>query len=246
VTFRFHPGTNLHWLVLCDHASNHVPGELSDLGLTPHELGRHTAWDIGAGDVARRISRGLSAPLIEQGISRLVIDANRGWDDATLIPEISDGTWVPGNQRIDAAEKHRRWRRWHQPYHRRIERHLNQMHGVGLVPFVLSVHSFTPQLGGDEPRPWPIGVLWRHDPTLAHALIRHLGRDGTMVGDNKPYDGHLAMGYTVEFHGIGRALPYTMIELRQDQLATPAARRRWANKIVSALEAVVGHFRRIR
>jgi predicted N-formylglutamate amidohydrolase len=120
------------------------------------------------------------------------------------------------------------------------------MQAIGISPFVVSVHSFTPQLSGDEPRPWPVGVLWRHDPTLAHALIRHLARDGTLVGDNQPYDGHLAMGYTVEVHAIRRGLPYTMIEIRQDQLATPAGRRRWAMKIGSALEAVVGQFQRIR
>jgi predicted N-formylglutamate amidohydrolase len=244
--FRFHPGSNLHWLVLCDHASNHVPAEYRGLGLPPFELTRHIAWDLGAGDMARRLARALRSPLIEQGVSRLVIDANRAWDDPTLIPPVSDGTSIPGNQDIDEDEKRRRWQRWHQPYHRRIARHLNQMHAVGIVPFVLSVHSFTPQLGSDEPRPWPIGVLWRHDPTLAHALVRHLAGDGTHVGDNKPYDGHLAMGYTVDFHAIGRALPYTMIEMRQDQLATPSGRRRWALKVGSALEAVVGHFRRIR
>lgn len=244
--FRFHPGSNLHWLVLCDHASNHVPAEYGGLGLPPFELTRHIAWDIGAAAVARAVASGLHAPLVEQGVSRLVIDANRAWDNPTLIPPTSDGTPVPGNQGLDEAEKLRRWQRWHQPYHRRIARHLNQMHAVGIAPFVVSVHSFTPQLGGEVPRPWPVGVLWRHDPTLAHALVRQLGRDGTLVGDNKPYDGHEAMGHTVEHHAIGRGLPYTMIELRQDQLATPAARRRWARKLVSALETVVGHFRRIR
>ena len=38
----------------------------------------------------------LKAPMIEHGISRLVIDPNRAKDDPTLIPEISDATVVPG------------------------------------------------------------------------------------------------------------------------------------------------------
>ena len=240
--FRFHPGANLHWLLLCDHASNRVPPELADLGLPPFELQRHIAWDIGAADVARRLAQGLRAPWIESRVSRLVVDANRRLDDPTLMPEISDGTVVPGNQGLDAAERRRRIQRYHQPYHRRIDRHLNQLTHSAIVPLVVSIHSFTPQLGS-EARPWPVGVLWRHDPAFAHHLIRELSRDGTLVGDNQPYDGHLAMGYSVDHHAIRRGLPYTMIELRQDQLGTPASRRRWALKLLHALQHTARHFR---
>lgn len=242
--YRWHAGVDLHWLVLCDHASNRVPPELCDLGLPRSELLRHIAWDIGAADVARRLARHLRAPMIEQCVSRLVIDANRAGDDPTLIPEISDGTPIPGNHGLDATERRRRWLAYHQPYHRRIDRHLNQLAASSLVPLVVSIHSFTPKLGcSSESRPWPIGVLWRHDPGFAHALIRELSRDGTLVGDNQPYDGHYAMGHTVDFHAIRRGLPNTMIELRQDQLGTPAARARWAARLYSALVRTAVHFR---
>lgn len=240
--YRFHPGTNLHWLVLCDHASNRIPPELDLLGLPAFERQRHIAWDIGAADVARRVAAGLRAPRIESQVSRLVIDVNRRLDDPTLIPPVSDGTQIPGNLDLSQHERQRRIEAYHQPYHRRIERHLNQLEHTAVVPLLLSIHSFTPQLGTD-PRPWPIGVLWRHDPSFAHHLIRELGRDGTHVGDNQPYDGHLAMGYTVDHHAIRRGLPYTMIELRQDQLGTPANRRRWALKLLHALQRTARHFR---
>jgi predicted N-formylglutamate amidohydrolase len=240
--YRFHPGADLHWLVLCDHASNRVPAELDDLGLSAFELQRHIAWDIGAADVARRVAAGLRAPWIESCVSRLVIDVNRAWDDPTLIPAISDRTLIPGNQDLPADERRRRFEAYHQPYQRRIERHLNQLEHSSVVPLVVSIHSFTPQLGA-EPRPWPVGVLWRHDPSFAHHLIRELARDGTHVGDNQPYDGHLAMGHTVDYQAIRRGLPYTMIELRQDQLGTPASRRRWSLKVLHALQATAGHFR---
>jgi predicted N-formylglutamate amidohydrolase len=242
--YQWHPGSNLHWLILCDHAANRVPAPLSELGLSRFDLTRHIAWDIGAADVARRLARQLRAPMIEHAISRLVIDANRGSDDPTLIPAISDDTPIPGNQNLTRTEVDRRWREYHQPYHRRIDRHLNQLAGTSLVPLVLSIHSFTPALGSiGETRPWPVGVLWRHDPTFAHHLIRELSRDGTLVGDNQPYDGHLAMGYTVDHHAIRRGLPYTMIELRQDQLSTPAVRAQWANRLQRALVRTANHFR---
>ena len=242
--FRWHPGSNLHWLVLCDHASNKIPGPLHDLGLSPFDLTRHIACDLGAVDVARRIARALKAPMIEHGISRLVIDPNRSRDDPTLIPEVSDGTLIPGNQGLSEAERDRRWRVYHQPYHRRIDRHLKQMAMTSMVPLVLSIHSFTPMLADTrEPRPWSVGVLWRHDPTFAHHLIRELSRDGVVVGDNQPYDGHLAMGHTVDHHAIQRGLPYTMIELRQDQISTPAARAQWAARLYRALMRTSAHFR---
>jgi predicted N-formylglutamate amidohydrolase len=245
--YRWHAGVDLRWLVLCDHASNRVPAELNDLGLTAFERSRHIAWDIGAADVARRLARHLNAPWIEHGISRLVIDGNRGGDDPTLIPERSDGTVVPGNQALDARERQRRWQAYHQPYHRRIDRHLNQLAAISIAPMLVSIHSFTPRLAGTaELRPWPIGVLWRNDPSLAHPLIRELRRDGTLVGDNQPYDGHSSLGHSVDLHGARRGLPHTTIELRQDLLHTPAARARWALRLQRALVHVVAHLHPLR
>jgi len=241
--YRWHAGASLSYLVLCDHAANRVPAALNNLGLLAFDLTRHIAWDIGAADVARRLARHLSSPWIEHGFSRLLIDANRRRDDPTLIPQISDGLVIPGNQALSAVETQRRWRTYHQPYHRRIDRHLNQMRARSMVPLVISVHSFTQRLGtANEARPWPIGVLWRDDPSFAHGLIRELGSDRTLVGDNQPYDGHLAMGYTVDQHAIRRGLPYAMFELRQDQLTTPAMRARWAAKLYSALLNTAAHF----
>ena len=199
--YRWHSGTNLSCVVLCDHAANRVPSALNNLGLSDFDLTRHIAWDIGAADVARRLATHLKSPWIEHGFSRLLIDANRRWDDPTLVPQSSDGIVIPGNQALSAAAIQSRWRSYHQPYHRRIDRHLNQMRSRSIAPLIISIHSFTQRLGtANQPRPWPVGVLWRDDPSFAHMLIRELGRDGTLVGDNQPYDGHLAMGYTVDHH----------------------------------------------
>lgn len=234
--FHWHPGADLRWLVLCDHASNRVPPELGNLGLGAYELGRHIAWDIGARDVARRLARHLRAPMIEHGVSRLVIDANRPADHRSLIPDISDGIAVPGNRSLTARERQRRLELYHQPYHRRIDRHLQQMSAISMVPTLVSVHSFTPCLGSvGEPRPWPVGVLWDKDPVLAHQLIQELARDGTLVGDNRPYDGRDLPGDTIDRHAASRKLPHATVELRQDQLGTPAMRAHWARRLFLAL-----------
>ena len=93
------------FVILCDHASNHVPAELNGLGLDPANLARHIAWDIGAAGVARELSVLLDSPAILCGTSRLVIDCNRHPGAVDLIPEVSDGTIVSGNQNLTAQAR---------------------------------------------------------------------------------------------------------------------------------------------
>ena len=135
-TYHWHSGENLRWLVLCDHASNHIPAEFGNLGVNAFQLQRHVAWDAGAADVARRLAQLLAAPWIEHAISRLVIDANRTWDDNDLIPESSDDVEVPGNCGLTAAERQSRWDRYHQPYHQRIADHLDHLRALSIQPMV--------------------------------------------------------------------------------------------------------------
>ncbi len=95
-------------LVVCDHAANALPPRYGDLGLPREALERHIAYDIGAAWLARRLAARLGAPAVLSTFSRLLIDANRGADDPTLVMRVSDGDLVPGNARIDAAEIERR------------------------------------------------------------------------------------------------------------------------------------------
>ena len=61
-------------LLICEHASRHLPGRYGTLGLGPAELESHIAWDPGALGVAQALSRLLDAPLIHAAVSRLVLD----------------------------------------------------------------------------------------------------------------------------------------------------------------------------
>src|SRR5580693_2759448 len=109
------------FVILCDHASNRVPEELENLGLPASELQRHIAWDIGAAGVSEELSNIFDAPAILCGTSRLVIDCNRQLDASDLIPEISDGTPVPGNRNLSTGERQSRIGQWFEPYHAAIE-----------------------------------------------------------------------------------------------------------------------------
>src|SRR5450631_2146778 len=109
------------FVLFCDHASNYVPAELCDLGLPPSELARHIAWDIGAAGVTEALSEIFDAPAILSSASRLVVDCNRHLDASDLIPEVSDGTVIPGNLHLSEAAKTTRVERWFRPYHDAVE-----------------------------------------------------------------------------------------------------------------------------
>jgi predicted N-formylglutamate amidohydrolase len=232
--FHVQPGSRRDVLVLCDHASNAVPDEFERLGLDAADLTRHIGWDPGAGGVARALAAALDCPAILGGSSRLLIDLNRSPDDATLILAESDSTWVPHNLSIDDEQRADRVARFHAPYHGRIDVHLDGLIAHGVRPLVIAVHSFNPVFAGIE-RPWPIGVLWKlaRDPVVP--LLEWFTAQAYHVGDNHPYDGRVAMGYTLEQHAIRRNLRHVMFEIRNDEITTAAAQREWGLRLNRAL-----------
>lgn len=226
-------------LLICDHASRFVPPEYDALGLDDSLLQRHIAWDIGAADVTRRLAGLLDAPAVLCGTSRLVVDCNRPHDDPSLIPAVSDGIVIPGNGDVDAAEKRRRIARHFIPYHREVERRLDRFAALGVVPAVISVHSFTPVMNGFE-RPWHVGLLSALDRRMAAPLVDELRRDPALtVGDNEPYTGDDPRGYAIHVYGHVRGLPMAVFEVRQDLIDTHHGAESWAHILFAALGPVL-------
>jgi predicted N-formylglutamate amidohydrolase len=222
------------FVILIDHASNRIPSEYADLGLPEAELERHIAYDIGAGALARLLAERFHAPALLTNFSRLVIDANRGEDDPTLIMRLSDGAVIPGNACVDAAERERRLARFHRPYHSAIERLLDAMTAAGRPPAILSIHSYTPVWKGAR-RPWHAGILWDRDPRFAEPLLEALQAEhGLRVGDNEPYSGALKND-TMHRHGTGRGLAHALLEVRNDLIAAPAGVLEWADRLEQPL-----------
>jgi predicted N-formylglutamate amidohydrolase len=225
-------------LVIADHASNAMPAEFGGLGLPEAELRRHIAYDIGVAPLARALAARLACPAVLSRFSRLLIDPNRGDDDPTRVMRISDGAIVPGNARIDAAEVERRRQRFSGPYHAAVAATLDTMLATGMVPAVVSIHSFTPAMRG-RARPWHVGVLWDADPRLPEPLIAALRREpGLVVGDNEPYDGALE-GDTMSRHATARGLPHALIEVRQDLIETESEARLWGERLGRILEPLL-------
>ncbi len=223
-------------LLLCDHAANRVPRQLGSLGLNAAQLADHIAWDPGAAEVARRLAAHLDAPLVLGGYSRLVIDCNRPLGHVQSIPEQSAGVPIPGNLNLSAPELECRGATLFRPYHDAIAGLLAERRQRPTL--LLSIHSFTPVLNGQE-RPWQVGISHWRDRRLAELLIQALARDPALtVGDNQPYPIEASIDFTLIHHLEEWGLAGVMIEIRQDEIRTLAGATRWAGRLAAAYRLI--------
>ncbi|WP_043830654.1 N-formylglutamate amidohydrolase [Muricoccus aerilatus] len=229
------------FVLLCEHASNHIPARYGALGLPEAELARHIAWDIGAAALARRLSALLDAPLLLSAVSRLVIDLNRPPGVPTSIPERSEDTIIPGNAGIRAEERAARERAWFHPFHDAVTALLDRRAAAGAATIVVGVHSFTPRFQGVD-RPWHAGVLFAGAEGFGRALAAAIAADSALVvGENEPYRIEPGLhDYTVPVHGDARGIDAALIEVRQDLLGDAAGIEEWALRLASALGAAAG------
>ena len=128
-------------VLLCEHASNYIPPEYGALGVPASELQRHIAWDIGAAQVTRHLSRLLDATAFLGTYSRLVIDLNRPLGVRSSIVARSESTDIPGNVSLSAEERARREQLIFKPHHAAIEAHLAERVAAGR-----KTHGRNPQL----------------------------------------------------------------------------------------------------
>lgn len=225
-------------LLICDHASARVPASLADLGLSREELHLHIGWDIGAADVARRLSALLDAPLILSGYSRLVIDCNRPPGSPTSIAPVSGGITIPGNASVTEEEARARADACFWPYHRAILATLDDRLARGLHTVLFSVHSFTPSLLGQD-RPWHVGVLYGHDRRLAGYFLEALSAiRGLAVGDNQPYQVTDGGDFSIPSYGERRGLYCVLIEMRQDLIGKAEGVSTWANRLADVYSGI--------
>ena len=227
--------------VFCDHATNHIPASLNNLGLSDVDLSRHIAWDIGAETLTRQFCKTYGAAGLLAGFSRLVIDPNRVVDTDGSIPEISDNTHIPGNQNLSDAEKNERVAQFYIPYHNALEAQLDAAQDRFIDPLIISIHSFTPEMASGQKRELDIGLLWKADPDKAHRLKAEIERIHPYhVELNEPYSA-LHLNHTIDHHVIARGLRHTTLEIRQDLIDTEAKALRMAEHLTKALNHFIRH-----
>lgn len=223
-------GRDSGWLIVCDHASKALPEGYGTLGLPQAQLERHIGYDIGAAGVTREVARLLGAPALLTNFSRLLIDANRGEDDPTLIMRLSDGAVVPGNADFDEAERTRRVSRFYAPYHAAIDEVIDDAIEAGRPPAIFSIHTFTENWRG-TPRPWHATILWDKDPRLPVPMLEALRSESDLViGENVPYSGELK-GDCLYRHGTQRGLAHALIEIRQDLVREEGGQLEWGQRL---------------
>ena len=215
--FHFIDGSDDGVFVFADHASNHVPDWVGDLGVSDEDMQRHIAWDIGTETVARTLCGLLDCAGLICGFSRLVIDANREEFAPGLIPEVSDATNIPANHGLSNAQREARIERLYRAYHNAIGDALDARPGA----LALSIHSFTPQLRGHPERKTDIGLLVKTDTQTADAFIAQMAdiRPDLLVEINEPYSAY-DLNHTVDHNVVPRGLRHLAIELRQDHIGT--------------------------
>ena len=223
-------GATRRILLICDHASQQLPPEVGDLGLSAQALNSHIAWDIGAAHVTSLLAARWNCRAVLSGVSRLVVDCNRAPHAAGWMPDHSCGIDVPGNGNLCADTRQQRQMHWYDPYHRAIDAQLTELD----APALIAIHSFTPELNG-QIRPWQVGVLWNQDGRLAVPLMAALRQQpGLVVGDNQPYSGQ-KLNYSLDHHAEPGQLPHVSIEIRQDLIAHGEGVAEWADRLDRAL-----------
>jgi len=225
-------------VVTCEHASNRVPAPLRVAAADRPYLESHWGWDIGAAAVARRLVEATGSVGVLAGFSRLVCDANRVWEAPGCIVEEVGGHRLTFNRDLDLVERQRRKDRCHDAFHGAVDDLVQARVQTGGDLGLLSIHSFTPELG-DEVRTMEAGVLFDDHSATASRLRGALEAEGVATALNEPYtgaDGELI--YSAARHGGGHGLAYLELELRQDLIDTPAGADAMALRLVRALDRV--------
>ncbi|MBB6182311.1 N-formylglutamate amidohydrolase [Pseudorhizobium flavum] len=220
-------------VLVCEHASNHVPPQLNGLGLPDFELTRHIAWDPGAFSVAKRLSDLLDAPLVYANVSRLVLDINRQPGHRGSIVEVSELTEIPGNKNLTPLDRETRARAIYEPFHEVLRSTIERRRKAN--PWIISIHSYTPIYKG-VPRPWHAGILHNDDRRLSTDMLEMLRQDPALnIGDNEPYAPIDGVYHTVERHTKPFGYKGAMVEIRNDLIADANGEQEWAERFHQVL-----------
>lgn len=227
------PAGNHGIVLVCEHASSHIPEHFNNLGLTDEAAKSHIAWDPGALETAKHMAEKLNVPLVASCISRLVYDCNRPPEATDAMPTTSEIYTVSGNQNLSNEQKNVRINACYRPF----EQLLGGVLDKGDAQTVLiTMHSFTPVYKG-ESRSVEIGVLHDDDDQLAQALMQVA--TGYDIRLNEPYGKQDGVTHTLAHHAVPRGLLNVMFEIRSDLIATSEECATMANCLVGWVEAAL-------
>lgn len=223
------------FLISCEHGGNRIPPRYRDC-FREHEnlLQTHRAFDRGALQLARDMSRSLLTPLFAVTVSRLLVDLNRSRGHPHLFSEATRN--LPQGVREEIIEH------YYLPYRASIEACIREKSQAGARIIHISCHSFTPELDGTL-RDADIGLLYdpaRHaEAALCRrwqaALKAHAPEFKTRL--NYPYRG-IADGLVTHLRRQFDADRYLGIELEINQRHAGRHHASWRSLRKAVIEAL--------
>lgn len=225
--------------LLCEHASAFIPEAYDSLGLMPEQRLSHAVWDLGARDLALRLSDALDAPLVASRISRLVYDCNRPPESDSASAEKSELIEVPGNRDLSNTARQQRVDLAYTPFCDAVSELLDARQAAGQPTIIVTVHSFSPVYFGEK-RQVEIGILHDTDTRLADAMLSKADcLPGRIVLRNSPYDSLDGVTHSLQLHAISRGLPNVMLEIRNDLLNDAIAVQRVCDELLLMLQSAL-------
>lgn len=227
-------------LLVCEHASNYMPAEYSNLGLDADARLSHVAWDPGAMAVATRLSKLMGSTLVAGCVSRLIYDCNRPPEAEAAMPTRSELFDIPGNSDIGAAERARRIAEVYEPFRDTLAATVAAQQSDSIL---VTIHSFTPVYMGMT-RSVELGILHDSDSRMADAML-DLSKKHTdlNVQRNSPYGAEDGVTHTLKLHGVENGLLNVMLEIRNDLIATADQQEGVAKMLAELLGEAVANVR---
>ena len=231
-------------ILVAEHAGRQLPPFVGSLGLDDTAMLSHIAWDIGAAELSRMLSKLLDAPLIMQRYSRLVYDCNRNFEASDAIVTEIDNIAVPGNTGLTVEHRRKRYEEIYVPFEAAIKKLLEKRKADGIHSVLVTIHSFTPVYKGRQ-RHLDLGVLHDSDTRLADVIMQQSGLENAFcTARNEPYAPSDGVTHTLVRHGVDNGLLNVMFEVRNDLLGNEQSQMLWAQRLFSmlnnALEAIAG------
>lgn len=222
-------------VLVCEHASNFIPPIFGNLGLDDEARQNHIAWDPGALDVARGLSKRFDAKLVISNVSRLIYDCNRPPIANDAMPARSETIDVPGNANLTDVQRQDRIARYYDPFCDSLAAAV----AATPDPVIVTIHSFTPVYKGQR-RSVEIGVLHDLDSRLADAMMQIAGaHTSANVKVNMPYGPEDGVTHTLKEHAATAEHLNVMLEIRSDLIENAAQQEDMADCLAGWLSGAL-------
>ena len=144
---------------------------------------------------------------------------------------------MPGNAGLSQEARAARIKEVYAPFSHALDDLIEARRRADTPCALITVHSFTPAWQG-VPRAVEIGILHDTDTRLADAMLA--GADPVRaIVRNAPYGPEDGVTHTLRRHGLDKALPNVMIEIRNDLIATAAQQAQITRELSSMLRAAL-------